>query len=136
MILLITAIGVSCFLQNVGRLGEPVAERLYPTYPPFPAFNRRIDGRDERLLGQVDPVVIVSPFVLLALQFLVYRTKLGVAIRAVAEDHPTASLMGINVNRIISVRSSWRGTMLAAAAGFLYGLKYEGQAKQTADTMW
>jgi branched-chain amino acid transport system permease protein len=55
--------------------------------------------------------------------------------RAVSFSPPNAGLMGINVDRVISV-TFVVGAMLAAAAGFLYALKYTGQAKQTADAMW
>jgi branched-chain amino acid transport system permease protein len=60
---------------------------------------------------------------LFALQYLVNRTKLGKAIRAVAEDQPTASLMGINVNRIISLTFLIGGAM-GGAAGVLFGVQY------------
>jgi branched-chain amino acid transport system permease protein len=60
---------------------------------------------------------------LFALQFLVKRTKLGKAIRAVAEDQPTASLMGVDVNRIISITFLIGGAM-GGAAGVLFGVQY------------
>jgi len=84
----------------------------------------------------VDAAVIGTAAVLMVvLQYVVYRTKLGLAMRAVSYNTRTASLMGVNVNLVISA-TFVIGTMLAAAAGFLYGLKYEGQMKQTADSMW
>ena len=100
----ISAIGVSFFLQDAVRLVESLwRNAFYLTYPSFPAFNRRIElGETIDFSVKSILVVLASLFMLFALQFLVNRTKLGKAIRAVAEDQPTASLMGINVNRIIS----------------------------------
>jgi branched-chain amino acid transport system permease protein len=72
---------------------------------------------------------------MVALQYLIYRTKLGSAMRAVSYNTRTAALMGINVNGIISF-TFVVGSMLAAAGGFLYGVYYGGQMKQTADSMW
>ena len=80
-------------------------------------------------------VVGTAVLLMLALQYLIYSTKLGMAMRAVSFSTRNAGLMGINVNGIISF-TFVVGSMLAAAAGFLYALKYEGQAKQTADAMW
>src|SRR5438874_1648551 len=72
---------------------------------------------------------------MIALQYLIYGTKIGTAMRAVSFNTRTAALMGINVDRVVSF-TFVIGSMLAAAAGFLYGLYYEGQIKQTADSMW
>jgi branched-chain amino acid transport system permease protein len=71
---------------------------------------------------------------MLALEFLVFKTKLGRAMRAVSYDTRTASLMGINVNAVISA-TFVIGSALAAAAGLLFALKYRG-LKQPADAGW
>jgi branched-chain amino acid transport system permease protein len=69
-------------------------------------------------------VVIAAALLMLwALHLIVNRTKVGKAIRAVAEDQPTASLMGINVNRIISLTFLIGGAM-GGAAGVLFGVQY------------
>jgi branched-chain amino acid transport system permease protein len=69
-------------------------------------------------------VVIVSALLMLwCLHLIVNKTKVGKAIRAVAEDQPTASLMGINVNRIISLTFLIGGAM-GGAAGVLFGVQY------------
>ena len=125
LIPLISAIGVSFFLQDAVRLVESLwRNAFYLTYPSFALFNKRIE------LGQivdfsVKSVLVVgaSLLMLFALQFLVTRTKLGKAIRAVAEDQSTASLMGINVNRIIAVTFLIGGAM-GGAAGVLFGVQY------------
>ena len=69
-------------------------------------------------------VVIVAALLMLwGLHALVNRTKIGTAIRAVAEDQAAASLMGINVNRIISLTFLIGGAM-GGAAGVLFGVQY------------
>ncbi len=74
----------------------------------------------------VDVTIVGSALVLmLGLEILVFRTKMGAAMRAVSFNIETASLMGINVDRVISF-TFVLGAALAAAAGFLNGLKYPG----------
>src|SRR3954470_15717544 len=68
------------------------------------------------------------------IQYLVFHTKIGTAMRAVSFNHQTAALMGINVSAVISI-TFVLGSMFAAAAGFLYAMKYS-QLKQTADNVW
>jgi branched-chain amino acid transport system permease protein len=69
-------------------------------------------------------VVIVSALLMLwCLHLIVNKTKIGKAIRAVAEDQATASLMGINVNRMISITFLIGGAM-GGAAGVLFGVQY------------
>ena len=131
---LITAIGVSLFLQNIGQQGFAFGPYPRPTpslLPDIVLFNVA-----EVSVRLVDVAVIGTSFVLmLALQYLIYSTRMGMAMRAVSFSPRNASLMGINVDRVISI-TFVIGAMLAAAAGFLYTLKYPGQAKQTADAMW
>ncbi|HWB20844.1 MAG TPA: branched-chain amino acid ABC transporter permease [Phycisphaerales bacterium] len=137
---LITAIGVSLFLENVGQL-KPIGSigipfGPYPSPTPTLVANTTLftlSGVDIHLIEVT--VVGTALLLMLGLQFLIFRTKLGSAMRAVSFNHRTAALMGINVNRVISI-TFVIGSMLAAAAGFLYALKYSGQAKQTADAMW
>ncbi|HEV8310608.1 MAG TPA: branched-chain amino acid ABC transporter permease [Methylomirabilota bacterium] len=125
LIPLISAIGVSFFLQDAVRLVESLwRNAFYLTYPSFPVFNKRIElGETVDFSVKSLLVIAASLMVLVALQFLVNRTRLGKAIRAVAEDQPTASLMGINVNRIISVTFLIGGAM-GGAAGVLFGVQY------------
>jgi branched-chain amino acid transport system permease protein len=125
LIPLISAIGVSFFLQDAVRLVESLwRNAFYLTYPSFPGLNRRIElGETIDFSVKSILVVLASLLMLFALQYLVNRTKLGKAIRAVAEDQPTASLMGINVNRIISLTFLIGGAM-GGAAGVLFGVQY------------
>jgi branched-chain amino acid transport system permease protein len=131
---LITAIGVSLFLQNLGQ--QRFMFGAYPRAWPRLLENRtlfEVAGVGVRLS---DAAVVGTAVALMAgLQYLIFGTRFGTAMRAVSFSPRNASLMGVNVDRVISI-TFVIGTMLAAAAGFLYGLKYEGQAKQTADAMW
>jgi branched-chain amino acid transport system permease protein len=131
---LITAIGVSLFLQNFGQ--QKFAFGPYPRSFPTLLENRPLFNVGGVDMWLSDVAVIGTTLVLMTgLQLLIYRTKMGMAMRAVSFNTRNAYLMGINVDRVISF-TFVVGAMLAAAAGFLYGLKYEGQAKQTADAMW
>ena len=138
---LITAIGVSLFLENTGQL-----RWLFGTQPqPMPQL---IVDRPILTVGGgggmfsspvhinlVDVIVVlVAVALMLALEYLVFKTKLGRAMRAVSYDTRTASLMGINVNAVISA-TFVIGSSLAAAAGLLFALKYRG-LKQPADAGW
>jgi branched-chain amino acid transport system permease protein len=116
---------VSFFLQDLVRLVESLwRNAFYLTYPSFPAFNQRIElGETVDFSVKSVLVVIASLAMLVALQWLVTRTKLGKAIRAVAEDQSTAALMGVNVNRIISLTFLIGGAM-GGAAGVLFGVQY------------
>ncbi len=130
---LITAIGVSLFLQNVGQLRfvfgtQP--QRMPPLIEDRSLFE--IAGVHIRLVDVT--VIILTATLLFALEALVYRTKLGRAMRAVSFDERVASLMGIDVNRIISITFGI-GSALAAAGGLLFALKYES-IKQSADATW
>lgn len=130
---LITAIGVSLFLQNVGQL--KFVWGTQPQHMPALIEDRslfEIAGVHIRLVDVT--VVLLAAVLLFVLEALVYRTKLGRAMRAVSFDERTASLMGINVNRIITITFAI-GSALAAAGGLLFALKYES-IKQSADATW
>jgi branched-chain amino acid transport system permease protein len=130
---LITAIGVSLFLQNTGQL-KWVFGTQPQRMPPLVEDRVLVSllGVNIRL---VDVVVVILAFGLMAaLQWLVFKTRLGSAMRAVSFDERTAQLMGINVNMVVSVTFAI-GSALAAAGGLLFALKYES-LKQTADATW
>jgi branched-chain amino acid transport system permease protein len=130
---LITAIGVSLLLQNVGQL--PFVFGPYPKAMPALLPDRVLFSVLGVHLRLVDLTVLGTAIILMiAIQYLVYETKMGMAMRAVSHNHQTAALMGINVNTVISL-TFVIGSMLAAAAGFLYSMKY-AQLKQTADSVW
>jgi len=125
LIPLISAIGVSFFLQDAIRLFESVWHNAFNlVYPTMDALNVRFELTSTIDVSVKSLVVIVAALLMLwALHVLVNRTKIGTAMRAVAEDQAAASLMGINVNRIISLTFVIGGAM-GGAAGVLFGVQY------------
>jgi branched-chain amino acid transport system permease protein len=125
LIPLISAIGVSFFLQDAIRLFESVWNNAFNlVYPTLDVLNHRFEITETIDVPLKSLVVIVAALLMLwALHSLVRRTKIGKAIRAVAEDQAAASLMGINVNRIISLTFLIGGAM-GGAAGVLFGIQY------------
>lgn len=129
---LITAIGVSLLLQNVGQL--KIVFGTQPQRMPQLISDRPLFTLADVQFRVVDLLVVALALALmLVLQYLVFSTKLGRAMRAVSFDMRTASLMGIAVNRIVSF-TFVVGSALAAAAGLLYGLKYPGLNQPAAAT--
>jgi branched-chain amino acid transport system permease protein len=130
---LISAVGVSFFLQDAVRLFESFHRNaFYLTYPVIPSFDRRIifgqmattsgGMMDVGISVKVIIFIVVAIIMLIGLNYLVNATKLGTSIRAVAQDRPTASLMGINVNQVIALTFLIGGS-LGGAAGVLAGIK-------------
>lgn len=117
---LITAIGVSLLLENTGQFMFGAAPKAFPTLFPVHTFN--VGGL---VIGSNQIVVLVVALALLgALQYIVLRTKVGTAMRAVSFNPQAASLVGINNDRIISFTFAL-GSALAAAGGILYSLNYQ-----------
>ena len=125
LIPLISAIGVSFFLQDLIRLFESIWRNSFNlVYPTMDALNHRFELTPTIDVSVKSLVVIVASLLMLwALYVIVNRTKIGTAIRAVAEDQAAASLMGINVNRMISLTFLIGGAM-GGAAGVLFGVQY------------
>jgi branched-chain amino acid transport system permease protein len=125
LIPLISAIGVSFFLQDIVRLIESVWRNAFNlVYPTMDVLNERYELTATIDVSVKSLVVIAAALLMLwGLHVLVNRTKIGTAIRAVAEDQAAASLMGINVNRIISLTFLIGGAM-GGAAGVLFGVQY------------
>jgi branched-chain amino acid transport system permease protein len=125
LIPLISAIGVSFFLQDAIRLFESVWRNAFNlVYPTIDVLNERFELTPAIDISVKSIVVIVAALLMLwGLHVLVNRTKIGTAIRAVAEDQAAASLMGIDVNRIISLTFVIGGAM-GGAAGVLFGIQY------------
>lgn len=126
---LITAIGVSVFLQELVRLfygsipGFPDAKSAIP-FPSVPG----ISGANVQLGGvtvQMSAVVTIAALAVCAvfLWYFVNRTKTGRAMVATSQDPDTARLMGINVDRVIMAAFAV-GAGLAAVAGISHGLRY------------
>jgi branched-chain amino acid transport system permease protein len=115
---LITAIGMSFILQNVGLVWKG------PAQVPFPELisNANILPTDAIVFRWKDLFVIgVTIPLLVALSYFISNTKQGKAMRAVAQDKEAASMVGINVNRTISI-TFLLGGILAGASGVMYGL--------------
>jgi branched-chain amino acid transport system permease protein len=130
---LITAIGVSLFLENAGQLPMLLGTQPQhmPTLLPETAL-AEVAGVSIRL---VDLLVIGIAFSLMAaVEWVIYGTKLGLAMRAVSYDTRVAALMGVPVDRVISF-TFVVGSALAAAAGFLFAAKYPG-INQPAHATW
>jgi branched-chain amino acid transport system permease protein len=116
---LITAIGVSLFLEYTGQLVFGATPRSFPQI--FPEKTIALGGlivSTNQLL-----VIVVAAALMVALQFAVYRTKIGMAMRAVALNPKAAQLVGVNIDIVISFTFAL-GSALAAAGGVLYALNY------------
>jgi branched-chain amino acid transport system permease protein len=118
---LITAIGASLFLQNTFRGFFGSQTRGYPT-PDVLGGKWTILGVP--ILKAQAIVVLVAILAIIGLSLFVARTKTGKSMRAVSEDREMASLMGIDVNRVI-VRTFAIGGMLAGVAGVLFVMVFE-----------
>lgn len=113
---LITAIGVSYFLQNAAQLIWGSAPKNFTSivnFQPVVLFDGRLVITDEVII-----TVIISALVMVSLTLFTGKTRVGKAMRAVSEDRDAAQLMGINVNRTISLTFAI-GSALAAVAGVL-----------------
>lgn len=118
--ILITAIGVSLLLQYGGQIVFGADPKVFPEImKDFVLFNIgdvELKSFDVTVLG-------VSLVAMLALQFLIYKTKLGRAMRAVSSNSSVASLLGVNPDRIITF-TFIVGSALAGVGSVLVGMKY------------
>ena len=116
---LITAIGVSLLLQNLGQRVFGPNPRSFPAL--FPRHDFRIDGL---VVSSAQLAVFGVTLVLLfALRWIVMRTRIGTAMRALSFNPTAASLVGINNDFVISCTFAL-GSSLAGAGGILYALNY------------
>ncbi|PAE15294.1 branched-chain amino acid ABC transporter permease [Virgibacillus sp. 7505] len=122
LITLITAIGVSFLLQDIVRFITETQQNNYIVNTPslFPG-SLSLGGLNIRYSFLV--VIVVAILMMIALEFFVNRTKWGLAMRAVAQDQDTASLMSVNVNKVISV-TFFVGSALGGATGVLFAIHY------------
>lgn len=118
--LLISSIGVSFLLENFAVVAFSGIQRQYPSIPFFQDIISLGSVRIQRLSIIVPILMIV---LVAALLFLVNHTKTGMAMRAASRDFETAKVMGININRVISL-TFLIGSVLAAVGAMMWGLKY------------
>ncbi|WII72376.1 branched-chain amino acid ABC transporter permease [Bdellovibrio sp. 22V] len=118
--ILITAIGVSLFLEYGGQVVFGADPKVFPeVMKDFVLFN----------IGSVElksfdvTVLVVSLIAMLGLQFLIHKTKIGKAMRAVSSNASVASLLGMNPDRIIAF-TFIVGSALAGVGSVLVGMKY------------
>jgi len=125
LVALISAIGASFFLQDGLRLFESLwRNTFYLNYPSLDFLDRNLPVTDTLVIPVKSLLVIVTALLTLAgLHFFVNHTKLGTAIRAVAQDPDTASLMGVPVKRVIAL-TFFVGGALGGLAGVLFGIHY------------
>lgn len=117
---LITAIGVSLLLEYGMMFFVSPQVRTFPEVLPdvqYTIFNSLVISNRQLL------ILVVTVVLMLLLQFIVHKTMIGKAMRAVSYDKQAAQLMGINVNNTISATFAI-GSALAAAAGVLVGIYY------------
>ena len=117
---LITAIGVSFLLENLALVifgGRPKA-----FYRP-PIFGKVIEWGDLHFLVLSLWIPFITFVLILFLLLIIYRTRTGMAMRAISRDMETVRLMGVDVNRITSITFAL-GSALAAAGGIMWALKY------------
>ena len=139
---LITALGVSLFLENFFALSPanvpfPLNKIVFgPKFLPFPAL---ITDKTYNIVGvSINNIKILDIFVtivlVIMLQYIVKRTMVGKAMRAVAFNKDACLMMGINIDKIISITFGI-GTSLAAASGTLFALTY-GQLQSPYLGIW
>lgn len=118
--LLISAIGASYLFENLATVifgGRP------KSFPTPKLFTDMVDIHGVAIQQLTFYIPIVTIIFLAGLLYLINHTKSGIAMRAVAKDHETAGIMGVNVNRIISL-TFVIGSALAAVGGIMWGLKF------------
>ena len=117
---LITAIGMSLVLQNLAMM---TWGRSYITFPSIvPISDFEIAGA--HFTNVQLAIVLISGVVMAGLMLLIHRTKLGMAMRAAAQNPQVAALMGVNVNQVIA-SAFVIGSAMGAVAGFMVGAYYE-----------
>ena len=125
MSVMISAIGVSYLIQNLsfyitGGVPQPVSN-------PIPGISNNIEilGASTKMVTLVTPVLTIA--LVFVLVYLINHTKIGMAMRAAAKDFETAQLMGIKINRVISM-TFVIGSFLAAVGSMLYFTNYPSVA--------
>lgn len=116
---LITAIGVSLLIEYTVIFFRGASPEAYPNVIP----NKYIEVFGAQISIQALLILGISVTLMVLLQFIVHKTKIGKAMRAVSHDADAARLMGINVDNTISATFAI-GSALAGAAGVIFGIYY------------
>lgn len=117
---LISAIGVSFFMENLGVVVFGGIQKAFP----IPDMFGQIVHFGSISIVSINFYIPVVAFIFLAgLMYLVNYTKTGMAMRALSKDHETAGLMAIDVDKIIAYTFGL-GSLLAAVGGIMWGMKY------------
>ncbi|MEW5774991.1 MAG: branched-chain amino acid ABC transporter permease [Thermodesulfobacteriota bacterium] len=117
--MLLSALGMSIFLQNGLMLTQGVYSKTYPT-----VFTNKVLHLGNVSISYMQIfTLLLTAGLLVGLNALVFRTRIGTAMRATAQDKVMSALVGINSNRVISVTFAI-GAGLAAAAGIMVGMYY------------
>ncbi|NHM30190.1 branched-chain amino acid ABC transporter permease [Neobacillus terrae] len=117
---LITAIGVSLLIEYTTIYARGAQPEAYPDkLLPF----KNVEFFGVKISSQSLFILAISILLMILLQFIVHKTKIGKAMRAVSHDMDAARLMGINVDNTISATFAI-GSALAGAAGVIFGMYY------------
>ena len=116
---LLSALGMSIFLSNGMMLTQGVYDKIYPGE----MFQGRFDFGTVAISYLQIMIIVLTALLLVGLNLLVFKTKIGMAMRATAQDKTMSALVAIGSNKIISLTFAI-GAGLAAAAGIMYGLYY------------
>ena len=117
---LISAIGMSFFLSYGAQVWRGVNPESYPTTLRAQTV---LHVGNVRLFNKDLIVIVAAALMVAGLELYIRRTRTGRALRAVAQDAEAAALMGVNIDRIISI-TFLIGGMLAGAAGLLFGMSF------------
>ena len=120
MSVMISAIGVSYALQNLVLYITGGLNQYYPTIP-FISGSVKIFGATTKMVTIVTPILTL--ILVIILMWLINKTKIGMAMRAVSKDFETSQLMGIKINSVIST-TFVIGSVLAAVGSILYFTNY------------
>lgn len=116
---LISAIGVSIFLQNYVMLTQGATDKVFPSLFGNAGFN----FLSTRITYLQASIIILSVIIMVLLHLFIIRTRTGKAMRAVSQDKTMASLVGINIDTVISL-TFIIGSGLAAVAGMMVAMYY------------
>ena len=117
---LISAIGVSFFVQNLGLVVFGGRPKPFPV-PAF--FSQMVNVGGVRIMSLTFFIPFLAIVLFLILSFLIYRTKPGLAMRAISKDIETARLMAVDINKTIAFTFAI-GSILAAAGGAMWAMRY------------